>query len=68
MTRDEARRNLMVHVFHTVEDFIRTHDKELADAHPGMEMGVGWITPEELEKRFVEFQQTQLARRSSVKL
>jgi hypothetical protein len=62
MTRDETRTSLCIHLVHTVEDFIRARDAELAAAHPGYEMGVGWADPETLWSDFVEFQRKELER------
>jgi hypothetical protein len=63
MTRDEARAGLLVHMVHTVEDYIRARDKGLAtEVGAHYEMGVGWADAETLWSDFVEFQRKELER------
>jgi hypothetical protein len=62
MTRDEARSNLIVHLLHTIDDFIRARDEEIEKANPGYDMGIGWALREKLWPDFVEFQRRELER------
>jgi hypothetical protein len=60
MTRDETRRDLLVHTIHTVDDFIRARDEEHSRSNPGYEMGVSWADAGTLWAEFVQFQVEQL--------
>lgn len=62
MTRDEARRALLLCAINTVERFVNSRDAALAASHPGYEMGIGWGDPEKIEADFMEFQRKELER------
>ena len=53
----------MIHVSHTVFDFIQHRDEELAKANPGYDMGNGWIAAPDLLSEFVKYQQEILKQR-----
>jgi hypothetical protein len=62
MTRDEARRGLLLYAINTVERFVNSRDAALAASHPGCEIGMGWGDPETIEADFMDFQRKELER------
>ena len=62
MTRDEARRALLLYAINTVERFVNSRDAALAASRPGYEFGMGWGDPAQIEPEFTEFQRKELER------
>ena len=62
MTRDEARRALLLYTINTVERFVNSRDAALAASHPGSEIGMEWGDLETIEADFMDFQRKELER------